>query len=171
LKTFRDGDSITSLGNIFQYLTTLSKKNFFPNIQPELPLVPLKIITICPLTNHLGEEAESHLSTTSFLVVVENDMVLPVPTPFQTKQSQFLWLLLIRLVLQSIHLLCSPSLNMIQALSASIIESGSKLYLRCILTKTWIEDHLPSPADYTISDTIQNGCLATWITESQNCRH
>jgi len=42
LNTSRDGDSTTSLGNPFQYHTTLSEKKYFYNIQPESPLVQLQ---------------------------------------------------------------------------------------------------------------------------------
>ena len=46
---FRDGDSPTSLGNLFQCLTTLSVKKFFPDIQPKPPLAQLKAISPCPV--------------------------------------------------------------------------------------------------------------------------
>jgi len=41
MNTSRDGDSTTSLGSLFQYLTALSENNFFPNIQLEMFPLPL----------------------------------------------------------------------------------------------------------------------------------
>jgi len=39
-----DGYSTISLGSLFQYITTLSEKNFFSKIQPEPPLGRFKDI-------------------------------------------------------------------------------------------------------------------------------
>ncbi|KAK4823937.1 hypothetical protein QYF61_008323 [Mycteria americana] len=38
----------------------------FPNIQSKPPLVQLEAISSCPITCYLGEESDTHLSTTSF---------------------------------------------------------------------------------------------------------
>ena len=46
--TFRNGDSTTSLGSLFQCLTILSVKKFFPDIQPKFTLAQLKAIS--PIT-------------------------------------------------------------------------------------------------------------------------
>ena len=46
--TSRYSNSTAFLGSLFQYLTTLSEKDFFPDIQPELHLTQLKTITSCP---------------------------------------------------------------------------------------------------------------------------
>ena len=43
----------------------------FSNIQTEPPLAHLKTILGLPVTNYLGEEANSHLATTFFQAVVE----------------------------------------------------------------------------------------------------
>jgi len=56
LNTFRGGNSMTSLGSLFQCITTPLDKIFFPDIQPEPPLVQLKAIRFCPITGNLGEE-------------------------------------------------------------------------------------------------------------------
>ena len=48
----------------------------------------------------MGEEADSHLSTTYFQVVIESNKVSPEPPLLQNEQSQFPLLLLVRLVLQ-----------------------------------------------------------------------
>jgi len=64
----------------------------FPNIQSKPPLTQLEAIASHPVASYLGEETNTHLTTTSFQVVVE-------PPLLQTKQPQFPQLLLIRLVL------------------------------------------------------------------------
>jgi len=66
LNTSRDGDSTTSLGSLFQCLTTLSVKKFFPNIQSKPTLMQLEVIASCPITSYLGEETNTCLTTTSF---------------------------------------------------------------------------------------------------------
>jgi len=72
LKTFRDhylpGQPITVYYHSFW-------EEIFPNIQPESPLAQIKAITSCLITNYLGEEANIHITTISFQVVVEIDKV------------------------------------------------------------------------------------------------
>jgi len=46
----RDGDSTTALGSLFQCLTTLPVKKFFPNIQSAPPPMQLEAIAYCPIT-------------------------------------------------------------------------------------------------------------------------
>lgn len=48
LQTSRDGDSITALGSLFQYLITLSGKKFFPDIQPDPPLAQFEATATHP---------------------------------------------------------------------------------------------------------------------------
>ena len=59
----------------------------------------------------LGEEAKPLLITTALQEVVECNEISPEPPLLQTKQSQLPQSLLIRLVLQTPHQLCCPSLN------------------------------------------------------------
>jgi len=73
LNTSRDGDSTTSLGSLFQCLTTLSVKNFFPNIQSKPPLTQPEAVASRPIASYLGEETNTCLTTTSFQVVVESN--------------------------------------------------------------------------------------------------
>ena len=49
----------------------------------------LEAISSCPIGSYLGEETNTHLTTTSFQVVVETDKVSPQPPLLQTKQPQF----------------------------------------------------------------------------------
>ena len=44
------------------------REEIFPNIQPEPPLVQLDAIPSHPITSYVGEEATSHLATTSLQV-------------------------------------------------------------------------------------------------------
>ncbi|KAK4810666.1 hypothetical protein QYF61_007466 [Mycteria americana] len=71
----------------------------FPNIQSKPPLAQLEAISSRPITSYLGEETDTHLSTTSFQVVVESNKVSPQPPLLQAKQPQFPQPLLIRLLL------------------------------------------------------------------------
>ena len=84
MNTSRNGDCTTSLGSLRQCFSTLLEKKFFPNIQPEPPLVQLKAITSHPITVNLGEEADSQLTTTSFQGAIENNKVSSEPPPDQT---------------------------------------------------------------------------------------
>ncbi|KAK4817862.1 hypothetical protein QYF61_001531 [Mycteria americana] len=99
----------------------------FPNIQSKPPLVQLEAISSCPITCYLGEETDSHLSTPSFQAVVESDKVSPQPPFLQAKQSQVPQPLLIRLLLQTLHQLCCPSLDTLQPLNVSLVVRGPKL--------------------------------------------
>ena len=70
LNTSSVGDTPTSLGSPFQHLASLWGI-FFPNIQPEHPLAQLEAIPSHPLASYMGEEANTHLTTTSLQAVVE----------------------------------------------------------------------------------------------------
>ena len=74
-------------------------KEIYLNIQSKPPLIQLEVISSRPVTSYLGEETNTHLTTTSFQVVVERKMVPPQPPLVLTKQPQLPQLLLIRLVL------------------------------------------------------------------------
>ena len=110
LNTPWDDDSTTALGNPFQYLTTLPEKKFllisnlnlpWRNLRP-FPLVLSQVI------------CEKRPTPSSFQVVVEGSNISPEPSLLQTKQPQFPQLLLPGLVLQTLHQLCSPSLDTLQ---------------------------------------------------------
>ncbi|KAK4824605.1 hypothetical protein QYF61_016874 [Mycteria americana] len=126
-------------------------KEIFPNIQSKPPLAQLEAISSCPITCYLGEETNTHLATTSFQVVVESDKVSPEPPLLQINQHQFPQPLLIRLVLQTLHQLCCPSLDTLQHLNVLLVVRGPKLN-----TVVKGDDHFPSPAGHTIPDTSQD---------------
>ena len=56
-----------------------------------------------PIASYMGEEADPHLTTTSFQVAVESNKITPELPLLQTEQSQLLHLLLAGLVLQTPH--------------------------------------------------------------------
>ncbi|KAM9656645.1 uncharacterized protein ACIBXB_008917 isoform 1-T1 [Morphnus guianensis] len=176
LNTSRDGESTTSLGSLFQCLTTLSVKKFFLKIQSKPLFLQLEAISSCPISRHLTEETSNHLTTTSFQVVVESDKVSPQPPFLQTKQPQFPQPLLIRLVLQAPHQLGGPSLDTLQQLKVFPVVRGPKLntVLEVQPHQCQIQgnNHLLVPAGHTISDTGQDavgllGHLGTLLAHIQ----
>ena len=56
------------------------KEDIFPNIKPK----PSLVITTHPVPSYLWEEAELHLTITSFQVVVESNKVSPESPLLQT---------------------------------------------------------------------------------------
>ena len=52
-------------------------EEIFPNIQSKPPLMQREAVSSHSITSNLGEETNTHLSTASFQVVVENDKVSP----------------------------------------------------------------------------------------------
>ena len=60
-------------------------EEIFPNVQSKPALTHLEAISSRPLPFYLGEETNTHLTTTSFEVVVESDQVSPQPPLLQTK--------------------------------------------------------------------------------------
>ena len=73
----------------------------------------------------MGEEADSHLATTSFQVVVESYKASPEPPLLPTKQFQFPQRLLVSLVLQPPLWLCCLSLDILQGLDVFLVVSHS----------------------------------------------
>ncbi|KAK4817943.1 hypothetical protein QYF61_003373 [Mycteria americana] len=148
----------------------------FPKIQSKPPLAQLEAISSCPITCYLGEETDPHLSTTSFQVAVDSNKVSPQPPFLQAKQPQLPQLLLIRLVLQTLHQLRCPSLDMLQPLNVSLVVGGPKLNtvfeVRPHQCRVQGHDHFPSPAGHTIFDTSQDaigflGHLGTLLAHIQ----
>ncbi|KAK4822882.1 hypothetical protein QYF61_021101 [Mycteria americana] len=148
----------------------------FPNIQSKPPLAQLEAISSCPILCYLGEETDPHLSTTSFQVVVESNKVSPQPPFLQAKQPQFPQPLLTGLVLQTLHQLRCPSLDMLQHLNVLLVVRGPKLNtvfeVRPHQCRVEGDNHFPSPAGHTIFDTSQDaigflGHLGTLLAHIQ----
>ena len=76
----------------------------------------LEAIASCPIASYLGEETNTFFTTTSFQVVVESNEVPLQPPLVQTKQPQFLQLLLIRLFLYTPRQPCCRSLDKLEQL-------------------------------------------------------
>ncbi|GAB0186314.1 hypothetical protein GRJ2_001096700 [Grus japonensis] len=123
-----------------------------PNIQSKPPLMQLKTISSHPITCYLGEETNTHLATTSFQVAVETNKVAPQPPFLQAKQPQFPQPLLIRLVLQTLHQLCCPSLDTLQHLNVFLVVRGPKLNtvleVRPHQCRVQGDNHFPTPAGH-----------------------
>ncbi|KAK4821719.1 LOW QUALITY PROTEIN: hypothetical protein QYF61_000262 [Mycteria americana] len=151
-------------------------EKIFPDIQSKPPLVQLEAVSSCPITCYLGKGSDPHLATTSFQVVVESNKVSPQPSFLQAKPPQFPQLLLAGLVLQTLHQLCCPSLDMLQHLNVFLGVRGPKLNT---VFEVWPcqcrvqgDNHFPSPAGHTISDTSQDvidllGHLGTLLAHIQ----
>ncbi|KAK4831914.1 hypothetical protein QYF61_020291 [Mycteria americana] len=141
-------------------LDNLFGEEMFPNIQSKPPLTQLEAVSSHPITCYLGEETDPHLFTTSFQVVVESDKVSPQPPFLQTKPPQFPQPLLIRLVLQTLHQLRCPSLDMLQHLNVFLVVRDPKLNtvfeVRPHQCRVQGDNLFPTPAGHTISDTSQD---------------
>ncbi|KAK4832812.1 hypothetical protein QYF61_025680 [Mycteria americana] len=94
----------------------------------------------------------------------------------QTKQPQFPQPLLTRLVLQTLHQLCCPSLHTLQHLKVSLVVMGPKLNtgfeVQPHQCRVQGHDHFPTPAGHTIPDTSQDaigflGHLGTLLAHIQ----
>ena len=136
----------------------------------------LEAIASCPIASYLGEETNTHLTTTSFQVVVESNKVSPQPPLLQTKQPQLPQLLLIRLVLQALHKLLCPSLDTLQQLCSLLVVRGPKLntVFEEWPHQCWVQgdNHFPAPAGYAIPDTSLDavgllGLLGTLLAHVQ----
>ncbi|GAB0204449.1 hypothetical protein GRJ2_002910500 [Grus japonensis] len=151
-------------------------EEIFPDIPSKLPLVQLETVSSHPLACYLGEETNTHVTTTSFRVVAENEKVSPQPPFLQAKQSQFPQPLLIRLVLWTLHQLCCPSLDKLQHLNVCLVLRGPELNtgleVRPHQCPVQGHDHIPTPAGHTIPDTSQDaggllGHLGTLLAHIQ----
>ncbi|KAK4817038.1 hypothetical protein QYF61_026164 [Mycteria americana] len=98
------------------------------------------------------------------------------PDKNQAKQPQFPQLLLTRLVLQTLHQLRCSSLDTLQHLSVFLVVRGPKLNtvfeVRPHQCRVQGDNHCPSPAGHTISDTSQDalgllGHLGTLLAHIQ----
>ncbi|KAK4832039.1 hypothetical protein QYF61_020554 [Mycteria americana] len=169
LNTWQEHDPVPMLHNPF------AEENF-PNTQPKPPLAQLEAFSSCPMACYLGEETNTHLTTTSFQVAVESDKVSPQPPFLQAKQPQLPQPLLTRLVLQTLHQLRCSSLDMLQHLNVSLVVRGPKLNTGFEVWPHQCQvqghDHFPTPAGHTISHTSQDaigllGHLSTLLAHIQ----
>ena len=66
-------------------------KEIFPTIQSKPPLTQLGAIPSYPIASYLGEETNTHLTTTSFQVAVESDKVASRGAVDREVLISFLW--------------------------------------------------------------------------------
>lgn len=88
LYSFRNGDSTTCLGSLFQCLTTLSVKTH--NVQSRSLVVPLTAVFSCPLLCYLGEGAGLHLDTASFQTFLLQRVKASSESPFLQAEDPLL---------------------------------------------------------------------------------
>ncbi|KAK4832279.1 hypothetical protein QYF61_021678 [Mycteria americana] len=130
------GQPVPMLDNTFS-------EEIFPNIQSKPPLVQLEAISSCPMVCYLGEETDTHLSTTSFQTL--HQLCCPSLGTLQH--------LSVSLVVRG------PKLNTV-----------FEVWLhQCQVQGA---NHFPTPAGHTISDTSQDaigllGHLGTLLAHSQ----
>ncbi|KAK4813337.1 hypothetical protein QYF61_026500 [Mycteria americana] len=155
----------STLGSLYQCLATLSVKKFFLISNLNLPWRNLRPFSLV-LSRH-----PPHYNLLS-----GSNKVSPQPPFLQAKQPQFPQPLPISLVLQTLHQLRCPSLDTLQHLNVSLGVRGPKLNTgfkvqphHCQVQ--W-DNHFPSPADHSISDTSQDaigllGHLGTLLVHIQ----
>ncbi len=83
LNTSRVGDFTTSLGSPFQCPTTLLENKLL--LMSSLKLAQLESIPSSPMASYVGEEANTHLTTITLQVVIENYKVSLEPSLLQKK--------------------------------------------------------------------------------------
>jgi len=135
----------------------------FPNVQPESLLAQLESIPSSSVASYNSWKKRPTLTSPQlpFQVVAGSDKVTPEPPLLQAEPSQFLLLLLIRLLLQMSHWLHYPSLITLQGLSVLLVVRSPKLntVFEAWPHQGWVQmdDHFLAPASYTVSDTSQDG--------------
>ena len=63
-------------------------EEIFLNIQSKAPLMQLEAISSHPIASYLGEETNTHLTTSAFQIVAESSKDSLQPPLLQLKQSQ-----------------------------------------------------------------------------------
>jgi len=126
LNTSRDGTSAASLDSLFQCLTALSVKKFFliPSLNFSWYNLRVFPLVLLPVT---WEKRPTPPCYNFSQVVLKSNNVSPQPPFLETKQPQFPQPLLVRFVLQTLHQLCCPSLDMLQHLNIFLIVRDPKL--------------------------------------------
>lgn len=87
LERLQGGWLTTSLGSLCQCITTPSQKKFFLISNLNLHWCQFEAISSCS-DSYLGEEADPHLNSTSFQVVVESNVWESLASPWQGSRSK-----------------------------------------------------------------------------------
>ncbi|KAK4810863.1 hypothetical protein QYF61_008835 [Mycteria americana] len=164
LNVSRDGASTTSLGNLFQCLTTLTVKDFFLKASLNLPSLSLK-----PLFLVLSQQA--------LLKILEGCYkVSPQPSLLQAEQPQLSQPVLVGEVLQPSDHLHGPPLDSLQQLHVLLVlrapELDAVLQVRSHQSGVEWQNHLPRPAGHASFDAAQDtvgllGCERTLLAHVQ----
>ncbi|KAK4810857.1 hypothetical protein QYF61_008829 [Mycteria americana] len=164
LNVSRDGASTTSLGNLFQCLTTLTVKDFFLKASLNLPSLSLK-----PLFLVLSQQA--------LLKILEGCYkVSPQPSLLQAEQPQLSQPVLVGEVLQPSDHFHGPPLDSLQQLHVLLVlrapELDAVLQVRSHQSGVEWQNHLPRPAGHASFDAAQDtvgllGCERTLLAHVQ----
>ena len=143
-------------------------------------LAQLKAIFPRPVACHLQVESNPALAVSTFQILEEGKKVSPQPPLPQTKQPQFLQLLLVGHILQAFHKPRCPSLDLLQPLHVFSVLRCPKLNTVLAVSphqcRVQGQEDFPSPAHRTIPDTIQDatgllGHLGTLLAHVQLTIH
>ncbi|KAK4814100.1 hypothetical protein QYF61_008195 [Mycteria americana] len=160
----RDGASTTSLGNLFQCLTTLMVKNLFLKSSLNLPSLSLK-----PLLLVLSQQALPK-------ILEGCSKVSPQPSLLQAEQPQLSQPVLVGEVLQPLDHFHGPPLDLLQQLHVLLVlrapELDAVLQVRSHQSRVEGQNHLPRPAGHASFDAAQDtvgllGCERTLLAHVQ----
>ena len=154
LKVSRDGESITSPGNLFQCLTTLIVKDFFLLSNLNLPSLSLKKISPCSLSTDSAKESVSFFPVAPLQILKGRSQFTTQPSLLQAEQPQLPQPVLTGEVFHSADHCCGPLLDTVQ--------------VRSHLHRVEGQDHLPQPTGHACFDAAQDligsvGCEGTLL--------
>ncbi|KAK4814468.1 hypothetical protein QYF61_018986 [Mycteria americana] len=164
LNVSRDGASTTSLGNLFQCLTTLMVKNFFLKSSLNLPSLSLK-----PLLLVLSQQALLKTLEGCYKVSLQ-------PSLLQAQQPQLSQPVLVGEVLQPSDNFHGPPLHGLQQLHVLLVlrapELDAVLQVRSHQSRVEGQNLLPRPAGHASFNAAQDtvgllGCECTLLAHAQ----
>ena len=138
-----------------------------PDLQSKPPLAQLEPLCSCSIPCSLGEETRRLLAPASFQVAGESHRFPPEPSLLQTESPQVPQPFHITLVLQALHQLRCPSLELLQHLSVSLVMTAPVLNTgfngwphQCPVQG---DNHCPGSSENTSADTGQDALkFRTW---------
>ena len=149
LKSGKDEASTTSLGNLFQCLTTHTIKDFFLIFSLNLPSFSLKPFPLV-LAKQSPKESVPFFLTAPLQVLKGCYQVSLEPSLLQAEQPQLSRPVLVGEVFHSLCHFCGPPLDALQQVCVSpvlrIPHLDTVLQVRCHQHRAQGQDHLPHPA-------------------------
>uniref|UniRef100_A0A8B9VBV7 Brain mitochondrial carrier protein 1 n=1 Tax=Anas zonorhyncha TaxID=75864 RepID=A0A8B9VBV7_9AVES len=111
-----------------------------------------------PVTRHVGEQANPHLTTASFEVSVESDKVAPEPPLLQAEQAQLPQPLLVGLVLQAPHQIAPALLRQASygTIKIGIYQSLKRLFVDRLEDETLLINVICGVVSGVISSALAN---------------